>query len=243
MELLLELLWILVPFLLVMLLLYVIVARKKVVWKIVIFIISFIIIETVLLYKQLWWLQGKQSKLEIEFTSDGWILFTLSLIGLLIVVGFILFQVKLNRYVIWTNKNIFKSFMYGSIGAIVLTIPIILLNIHTFGEVPFDGNLSLLISIILFIVVGKSIEELIFRGYLQGYLDRLYSPFMSGFIATAIYSLLHFVILSLTREHYLLATIQSIYIGIICSYLRYRFGILASTLANALAIICWYLFI
>ncbi|MCR8659053.1 CPBP family glutamic-type intramembrane protease [Paenibacillus endoradicis] len=243
MELLLELLWILFPFLLVMLLLYVIVARKKVVWKIVIFVTSFVIIETMLLYKQLWWLHGEHRRLEIEFTSDGWILFTLSLVGLLIVVGCILFQVKLNRYVIWTGKNIFKSVTCGSIGAIILSLPIILLNFYSLGRVPVDGSLSLFISIIMFIVVGKSIEELLFRGYLQGYLDRIYSPFKSGFITTAIYSLLNFLILIVANEYFLLAWIQTIYIGIICSCLRYRYGILASTLANALAIICWYLLI
>lgn len=243
MELLLELLWILFPVLLVMLLLYMMVAHKKIVWKIVIFIASFVIIEIMFLYKQLWWLQGEHRRLDIEFTSDGWILFTLSLIGLLIVVGCILFQVKLNRYVIWVGSSIFISVMYGSIGAIILIIPVLLLNLHTFGEVPFDGNVTLLISIILFILVGKAIEELIFRGYLQGYLDRLYSPFMSAFITTAIYSLLHLLILILLKEHYLLASMQSIYIGIVCSFLRYHYGIMASTLANALAIICWYLFI
>lgn len=243
MELLLELLWILFPILLVMLLLYVLVARNKVAWKIAVITMSFVIIETILLYKQLWWLHGEHRKLDIEFTADAWILFTLSLIGLLIIVGCILFQVQLNRYVIWAGKSIFKSILYGLFGAIVLVIPILFFNQHTLEKVSYEGNLSLFISTILFILVGKSLEELIFRGYLQGYFERIFTPLKAVLIATAIYSLLHFMMLVIIGEHYWLALLQSIYIGIVCSGLRYRYGILASALANALAIVFWYLFI
>lgn len=243
MELLIELLWIACPFLLVMFLLYKLAARKNVIWKIVIIIGCFVVIRTLLFYEQVWWIQDEHGKLLIDFTSDTWLLITLSLIGILIVVGCFLFQMKLNLYVKWASDSVIKSIIFGLISSIFLISPMLLWNFYTLWPLRTVESASLLVSVAAFIIIDKFIEELVFRGYLQGYLDRFYSPLKSNILTTSVYSLSHLLILIIMGQHFLFVFVYSIFAGFIFSGLRNRYGIVSSALANGVSILGWYFFI
>lgn len=174
------------------------------------------------------------------FEADTWLLFTLSLICIAVFVGCTLFQSALNQLVIWRTVAAYYSVTAGLFGGFIIAIPIILWNgqfnvIHALTTIQ-----SYHISIITFVAALKSIEELFYRGYLQGKLEISYSKKKAMYMSIFIYLMVQAFLLLVTNQLSLIAIVYVIVIAFVCTFLRNRYGIIAAIVANSIALLVLY---
>lgn len=143
---------------------------------------------------------------------------------------------RLNQLMTWGRATP-STILLGLGGGVLAAAPVLLLSSHLpmehrGGEVA----LSVLPALLFMALTGNLGEEVFFRGYLQGHLEKRLSPLRSALLSGVLFAGCHV---------YLASTVTSVgwpllafvlWEGLICAFLRMKRGVIPAALAHGIAI-------
>lgn len=177
-------------------------------------------------------------------TSGGEIFVSLnillySIVPLLIIAAAIFYETEIVGLIIWTKDNIPRVIIAGVIGALAIGLPVFLA--HRFLPAAsglFNGSLEMLPYITLPLLAIVALEEIVFQGFLQGYLEE-----HIGIAKSAVISGLFFIFSYCLVSHYIslentfLLLLFIILQGFIVAQLQVRYGVVAGIIARSVSLL------
>lgn len=97
--------------------------------------------------------------------------------------------------------------------------------------------------LLFFCLAGNFLEEFLFRGYFQGYLQTVYElkqlsthPFKRIFLSGMLFGFMHSFLATTVTNEGVAVILFTLFEGLIAAFIREKAGLLSSTLAHGLAI-------
>lgn len=173
----------------------------------------------------------------IRFLHDPVVLIDLGLLSFTAVFVINAFEPDLARVLVWVKGKLHWALLAGLLGAALVVGPVALLRHTLLPEVPLPPvptwDLGPLLAMAL---AGNFLEEVLFRGYLQGLVERVSSPVRAALASGVVFALFHAPLATTVTNvgSTLLAFVW--FEGTVAAFVRMRFGVIASTLTHGLAI-------
>lgn len=211
--------------------------KRAVAIRIILLILGFILIRDAMTPAGFWEFGVTNGTVPwVRFINDPFIVGMLGVISLVLTVS----VVKLNRamrpYLKW-GKLSAKPLLAGVLGAVTVILPFIV--VYQFVPLHERGGevaLSLLPALFVMAMLGNLMEEVLFRGYLQGYLEKLYTPVRAAVLSALMFALGHVFLATTVTDLGIAIILFTLYEGAVCAFLRLKFGIWSAAMAHGLAI-------
>ncbi|MGC5700785.1 CPBP family intramembrane metalloprotease [Pseudomonas sp. NFXW11] len=197
--------------------------------RIAILLLGFVLMRDVMTPLQFWSLGAGA---QIGFIANPLVLAALGLMSLAAVAGLARVAPELWALVVWKQGGLALGLLLGLLAGCALGLPLRWHSGIGWGQA---GALWLL-AMALLALGGNALEEVLFRGFLQGHLEQFCSPWRAALLSALAFAACHsFLALSVTRAGWpvLLFTLLE---GLLCAGLRVRYGVLAATVAHATVI-------
>ena len=162
--------WRVIPGSLLIAITYFVLPRRAALAKIFMLVFAFLLVRDAMTPVGFWEFGVSSHTIWVRFADHALLLITLGITSLLFT-GFILsFNPDLNRYLLWFGSNKIVSLLIGIAGAVAVVAPIGV----TYSFMPLEARggavpVSLLLPLLFMALCGNWLEEVLFRGYLQGY--------------------------------------------------------------------------
>ncbi|MGI5268348.1 CPBP family glutamic-type intramembrane protease [Nonomuraea sp. CA-218870] len=126
----------------------------------------------------------------------------------------------------------------GLAGGALIAAPVLLLSLSTpVAERGGPVAASLLPALLFFALAGNLAEEVLFRGFLQGHLERSGpGPVRAALLSAVMFAACHAYLASTVTDLGWPLPVFTLYEGLICAFLRLRHGVVAAALAHGVAI-------
>jgi len=201
--------------------------------RIALYILAFVVMRDALTPVGLWHIGSHERALWLRLPAEAGHLLLLTALTAGGIVLMLAFERDLGRLVIWVRGPRVFGLLVAVLAAVVIAAPGLLLIRGV--PLPERGGAvpaSLLAPLLLFALVGNLLEELLFRGFLQGHLEGCTTPvhaaILSGIIFGAFHAPLGAAVTSVGAALVLFVT----YEGLLCAFVRSRYGVIASTIAH-----------
>jgi len=212
--------------------------RKQFVLRLLSYILLFILLRDVMTPLKVWRF-GSEGLFWLRMVEEPVFMLLLSAMC----IGIILLVLKLDHdaqqvYVL-RKGSILSVIGTGLLGAAAVTVPMMI--VYQFVPIAErGGNVSrdalLLGSLALFCLCVNFLEESVYRGFFQGYLEGPFSPLRAGILSGILFGFSHtFLALSVSDAGWGLIAFTT-FEGIVAGIVRSRAGVLASTITHGLAI-------
>lgn len=174
----------------------------------------------------------------LRFANEPILITTLGVMTGLIVLGMNLLDPELKQLVVWKRDvSWMKSVAAGIFGAAIVALPSYLLQYGAPIEQRGGAVPGIMIAPLLCIsIVGNFYEEILFRGYLQGYFEKVLGPRLAATLSALFFSAGHIFLASTVTNIGAAILIFTVYEGSIAAFLRMRFGLISAILAHGLGI-------
>lgn len=205
--------------------------------RVMLYITSFILMRD-LMTSYGYWSFGNSPVFWLRFAADGVLLLVLGL-GSIAITGCIIWnERRVGNHLIWVKRNNFGSLIAGVIGALIVIIPMFLLYTGILkGERGGVFPLSLLPALLFISLSGNFLEEVIFRGYLQKYLNRgPMSESMAALSSGLLFGIFHLFLAYTVTDVGIGLILFATYEGIICGFINKRYGLVSAILTHGLAV-------
>ena len=187
------------------------------------------------------WRIGNEGFLWIRFTQDPLTLLVLGLSS----IGFVVLMQRLSPWlaetITWFQGNLPLGILTGAGGAVLSALPVIL--VYRLGSIPLDvrgGPVPALISpLILLVTLGGNLyEEVLFRGYLYGWLtgEEQIQPVPAGLLTGVFFSFGHIFLAYNVTAVGLSVLIFALWEGCLAGLIRARYGLIPAVLSHGLAV-------
>lgn len=149
--------------------------------RIVLYILIFILFRDTMTPLGFWEIN---SGMIIRFPNSPLLLFSLGVISAGFVICVYQFEPQLYSLVIWIRGSKTKATVLGALGAFIVAGPALL-----FYHTPFVRTVrppvptDVLFPLFTLLILGNFLEEVLFRGYLQGHIERITSPMRAAIIS------------------------------------------------------------
>lgn len=225
------------PGLLLIALTYLLLPYKAVAFRLFLLVFGFILIRDVMTPLGFWKFGVSSNTVWLRFVEDGGLLWTLGLVSLAFAAGIILFNSRFNTYLVWTGPNKWLAVAVGLAGAAIVIAPLALM----YSSIPIDqrGGIvptSLLLPLFCMALFGNLMEEVLFRGYLQGYLEKITGAWRAAFLSGLLFATGHIFLAATVTDLGFAILLFTLYEGLVCAIVRMKHGIIASTLTHGVTI-------
>jgi membrane protease YdiL (CAAX protease family) len=210
------------------------VPRQRPDLRLVVYILLFVLLRDALTPLGLWTLTPGGS---IRLPSDPVLLIDLGLASFASVFVINAFEPELARLLVWFRGKPGWAVLAGILGMVVVVAPVLVLRRTLLPEVPLPPvpaiNLGPLLVLAL---LGNFLEEALFRGYLQGLLEKSAGPLRAAFASGLFFALFHtFLTTTVTNVGAILLAFVW-FEGTVAALVRSRYGVVASTITHGGAI-------
>lgn len=186
------------------------------------------------------WSIGSEGFIWIRFISKPIVLIVLGLSSLSFVFLMNKLSPELKAYLIWFKKDKVKGIITGVLGALAVALPFV---IYQISSVPINERGGIvpgyIVPFILFITLtGNLFEEVLFRGYFQGLLEKKYkiNIYKAGLISGVLFSFGHIFLAYNITNVGLPILIFALWEGSIAGLVRARYGIVPAVFTHGLAV-------
>lgn len=186
------------------------------------------------------WRIGDEGFLWIRFIDNPIILLLIGLSSVSFVVLMQMISPKLAGQVAWFQGNKPLGMLVGIAGAVLAALPVLL--VYVFG-VPIEnrgGPVALhLLPFILFVTLcGNLYEEILFRGYLYGWLTEkeTIKPALAGLLSGVFFSFGHVFLAYNVTNVGINVLLFTLWEGGLAGLVRSRFGVIPAVLTHGLAV-------
>ncbi|WP_223496550.1 CPBP family intramembrane glutamic endopeptidase [Pseudomonas sp. A-RE-26] len=206
--------------------------RSLVAMRILILLAAFVLMRDAMTPLDLW---AVGSDVQIAFSANTLVLGALGCLSLLLIMLLARAAPELWRLVVWVKGSGLAGVVVGLAVGCLIGMPLRLYQAIDGAAIP--GYWAWLPGMVVLAYGANALEELLFRGFLQGYLEQQVTPLRAALISGVAFAACHaFLALSVTRLAWpvLLFTLLE---GLACALVRMRYGVLAATLTHGTAIL------
>lgn len=204
--------------------------------RIALLVAGFILLRDAMTPVGFWSFGGSGAGLWLRFTDDGALLLVLGVTSVLLVVVIHRCAPQLRPLVRWGRVDA-RSLGLGLVGAAVVVVPFaVLYRFVPIGERGGEVALSVLPALLVFALAGNFLEEVLFRGYLQGLLARSHGPVRTVVASGAFFAAGHIFLASTVTAVGLPLLLFTLLEGLVCAEVARRRGVVAATVTHGLAI-------
>lgn len=212
--------------------------KKSPLLHLMIFIFLFIFTRDAMTPLNLWSF-GTEGFFWLRFT-DNWIVILASGISSLAIIYLMnIISPELKSVIVWQKNNKVIGIIIGTISAIIVTLPLVIIQVTIPIELRGGVVSKSLIPLLLFLTLtGNLYEEVLFRGFLQGWLEskvmisKIKSAIISGVFFGFGHLFLAFTVTDIGWPIIIFATWE----GCIAGLVRSKYGVIPATLTHGLAI-------
>lgn len=198
--------------------------------RIVILLLAFVLMRDAMTPLGMWSLNGD---LQIGFLANPFVLAVLGVSSLGLVAVLARQLPDLWQLVVLFKDHRLVGLAVGIVVGCLIGLP---LRSYQGAELALAGGWTWLLGMAVLAYGANALEEVLFRGFLQGYLERYVNALRAALISAMAFSALHaFLALSVTQLGWpvLLFTLIE---GLACGLVRMRYGVVASTATHGTAI-------
>lgn len=229
--------WRVLPGILLITITYVLLPRKTDAVKIFLLVFAFLLVRDAMTPAGFWQFGVTPETIWLRFIENGTLLVILGCVSVVSVLFLLLVNQGMRRYLLWIGDKPALAIVAGVLGAVVVAVPFLL----TYGFVPLEERggpvqESLWLPLIFFALGGNLLEEVLFRGYLQGYLAERTGPWRAAVLSGFVFAVGHIFLSATVTDLGVLVLVFTLYEGIVCGLVRVKHGVAASTLTHGLAI-------
>lgn len=230
--------WRVLPGMLLIAVTYALLPRKAGLAKVFLLVFAFLLVRDAMTPAGFWQFGVTPSTIWLRFTDNGLLLMILGGTSLLSTLLILLLNKKgLNRHIRWMGEKPAVSLLVGVLGALVVAVPFLL----SYWFVPIEERggavpAALWLPLLFFALSGNWLEEVLFRGYLQGWFEKKAGPLRAAFLSGFFFAVGHIFLSATVTDLGAFVLVFTLYEGLVCGLVRMRHGVLASTLTHGLAI-------
>lgn len=205
--------------------------------RITLYITSFILMRD-LMTTFGFWSFGNSPVFWLRFAADGSLLLVLG-IGSIIITGLMIWNEKrIGNNLTWIKNRTLESIGAGVVGTLIVVLPMVLIYTGILKGERGGVFPSYLLPALLFISLsGNFLEEVIFRGYLQKYLNRgIMTESMAALSSGLLFGIFHLFLAYTVTDVGIGLILFATYEGIICGFINKRYGLVAAILTHGLAV-------
>lgn len=172
----------------------------------------------------------------LRFTDDAVVLLVLGAATLALTAAILRLDGQLRALVRWGRVST-AAFALGIAGGILAAAPV--LAIAVLWPLEQRGGpvaVSLLPALLFFALAGNLFEEVLFRGFVQGRLEQEFGALRAALSSGVLFAACHAFLASTVTDVGWPLLLFTLYEGLICAFLRMRYGVLSAALAHGLAI-------
>ncbi|KWU52726.1 CPBP family intramembrane metalloprotease [Pseudomonas palleroniana] len=200
--------------------------------RILILLAAFVLMRDVMTPLGMWSLG---SEAQIAFTHNTFVLAMLGGLSALLILLLARIAPQLWQLVRWSIGNPAVGLAVGLLVGCLIGVP---LRVHQgIDASAIHGYWVWLPGMLVLAYGANALEEVLFRGFLQGYLEQQLTPLRAALISGVAFAACHtFLALSVTQlgATVLLFTLIE---GLACAWVRMRYGVLPATLTHGTAIL------
>lgn len=218
---------------------YFLLPKKENVFKIYLLLFGFILMRDAMTPLSLWEFGITDHIIWLRFIENPLVLLTIGFLSLVISLFLYHFIPELKTDFKWfaTSKK-WHAIVTGVLMPVIVIGPFVLFYasvplLHRGGEVPSD----LLFPLLFFSLFGNFLEELLFRGYLQGYFKKQQLSANKRVLLSGLFFSIGHIFLALTVTNLgILILLFTFWEGIICATIHEKYGLVSATLTHGLSI-------
>lgn len=218
---------------------YFLLPKKEIVIRMFLLLFGFILMRDTMTPLRFWEFGFTNNTLTLRFINDPLVLLVLGFTSL--VVSLVLYRTdkNLKTSLKWfSNYSKFQDILVGILSSFVVVFPFRMPSFWTSVSQQNDSvPLEMLLPLIVFALLGNFLEEILFRGYFQNYLQKQSIRMLKRVLLSALFFSIGHIFLAFTVTD--LGTIILIFTfweGLICAVLYEKYGIISATLAHGLSI-------
>lgn len=200
--------------------------------RILILLATFVLMRDVMTPLGLWSLG---SEVQLAFTANTFVLAALGGLSVVLIAVLMWVAPDLSALIVWSKGPRAAGLMIGVAVGCLIGVPLRFYQGIDASAIP--GYWVWLPGMVVLAYGANALEEVLFRGFLQGYLEQHVMPWRAALISGVAFAACHtFLALSVTQLGWsvLLFTLIE---GLACALVRMRYGVLAATLTHGTAIL------
>ena len=206
--------------------------RAQVAMRILILLAAFVLMRDAMTPLGMW---AVSRDAQIAFSGNAFVLAALGGLSVLLIMLLSRLAPELWRLMRWSIGNPLVGMAVGVVVGCLIGVP---LRVYQgIDASQFHGYWVWLPGMVVLAYGANALEEVLFRGFLQGYLEQQVSPLRAALISGVAFAACHgFLALSVTQLGWpvLLFTLLE---GLACALVRMRYGVLPAALAHGTAIL------
>lgn len=228
------------PGVLLLVVAFVLTPAKSLIARIFLLILAFILVRDAMTPLGFWRFEASsvsRAVLWLRFTDNALLLGAFGITSLFLTLAVLRLNPELARLVRWGRIQSPATWALGVLGAAVIVVPVMAPHLfiplqHRGGDFPREVLPALLVMALF----GNLMEEVLFRGFLQGHYEALYGETRALLLSGVMFAAGHVFLASTVTNVGLPILLFTLYEGLICAWIRNRTGVFASTLSHGLAI-------
>jgi hypothetical protein len=200
--------------------------------RILILLAAFVLMRDAMTPLGLWSLG---SEVQLAFTANAFVLAALGSLSVLLIAVLARVAPDLSALILWTRGHRAIGLLFGLAIGCLIGVPLRFYQGIEAAAIP--GYWAWLPGMVVLAYGANALEEVLFRGFLQGYMEQHTSPLRAALVSGVAFAACHaFLALSVTQLGWpvLLFTLLE---GLACAWVCMRYGVLASTLTHGTVIL------
>ncbi|MDU9394645.1 CPBP family intramembrane glutamic endopeptidase [Pseudomonas sp. zfem002] len=197
--------------------------------RILILLLAFVLVRDAMTPTGLWSLDGQ---VRIGFIANPLVLAALGVMSLGLIAVLARLAPELWALIVWRKGQLPGGLTLGLLAGCAIGLPLRLYQDSAFTG--FDGWLA---GMVLLAYGGNALEEVLFRGLLQGWLERHTTPLRAALNSAVAFAACHvFLAATVTQAGWPVLAFTLVE-GLACALLRLRYGVIAAIAAHGTAIL------
>lgn len=217
---------------------YFLLPKNQTLFNLFLYTFGFILMRDAMIPLGLWEFGVNGTVIWLRFIESPFILLTLGAFSLFLSILLYINSGKLRDSIEWFSSSKTSALLLSPLMALVVVFPFILpyLSVPVAdrgGTVP----LHLLPALLIFALLGNFLEELLFRGFLQNYLEQQKVKKIKRILLSGLLFSMGHIFLALTvTDLGIMILLFTFWEGIICAIMHEKYGLVSATLTHGLAI-------
>jgi membrane protease YdiL (CAAX protease family) len=142
---------------------------------------------------------------------------------------------ELKNLIVYFRGNKISGTIMGALAAILIAAPA-LIYYRSIPESHVAFPATLILSIFALAMFGNFLEEVLFRGYFQGYLEQHTTSFRAALLSGLFFAVAHASLATTVTPYAIPILGFTLYEGLVAAFLRRKYGVFSATLAHGGAI-------
>lgn len=229
--------WRITPGMILLAVIYLLLPKKSTIVRMILLVFAFILVRDAMTPAGFWRFGESANTFWLRFAEDGVLLFILGIFSILFTWLILRLNSGMQVEIVWFGKRKLISVLVGLVGAAAVVAPLLL----TYMFVPIEERggvvpASLWLPLLFLALSGNWLEEVLFRGYLQGYISKFTGYWKTVLLSGLSFAVGHIFLSATVTDLGIIVLLFTFYEGFICAVVRANHGVVASTLTHGTAI-------